>query len=257
MTSNAMTSNALKKNVYQEYGAEREDLILQHLPQIKYVAQRIAVGLPSNVELEDLISAGVIGLLDAVEKFDETKGVKFGTYAEVRIHGAIVDSLRELDWAPRSLRSRRRELEAAYAKVEQHLGRAASDEEVAAELGLDIVQFQALLGRLKGLSIGRFRTGAQGEQEPQADNLVLEYLPSQEEDGPFEICLKQELKKILAQLIEELPERERLVMTLYHFEELTMREVGEILGVNESRVCQLHTRAMLRLRGKLKKRLKG
>lgn len=250
-----MTSNALKTTAYQQ-GEEREQLILQHLPQIKYIAQRIAVGLPAHVELEDLVSAGVIGLMDALEKFDKSKGVQFKTYAEVRIHGAILDSLRVQDWAPRSLRRKIKEVGKAYAKVEQQLGRAASDEDIARELGLEIGEFHVLLDQLKGLNIGHFQFAGPDNRGLDADNGALQYTPSREEDIPFQLCLRQELRSVLAELIEQLPERERLVITLYHYEELTMREVGEILGVNESRICQLHTRAMLRLRGKLQRKLR-
>jgi len=250
-----MTSNALRTRAYQQ-GGEREQIILRHLPQIKYIAQRVAVGLPPHVELEDLISAGVIGLLDALEKFDESKGVQFKTYAEVRIHGAILDSLREQDWAPRSLRRKVKEVAKAYGKVEQQLGRAASDEEIAQELGLEIGKFHVLLDQLKGLNIGHFQFAGQDNRGLDTDDVVLQSIPSREEITPFQFCMRQELRSILAELIELLPERERLVITLYHYEELTMREVGEILGVNESRICQLHTRAILRLRGRLQKRLK-
>ena len=251
-----MTTKAVKIKNYLTQAEEREQLILKHLPQIKYIAQRIAVGLPPNVEVEDLISAGVIGLLDALSKFDESRGVKFRTYAEVRIHGAIVDSLRELDWAPRSLRRKRKEVERAYARVEQRLGRAATDEEIAQELGIGIQQLHALLDKLKGLNIGHFTLGGTTEGNLDTDDFVLKYTPTKGEDSPFQTCLRAEMRGILTRLIDQLPEREKLVMNLYHYEELTMREVGGILGVNESRVCQLHTRAMLRLRGKLQNVLK-
>lgn len=251
-----MATRALGTKSDQELGEGRDQIILQHLPQIKYIAQRISLGLPPNVEVDDLISAGVIGLLDALEKFDPAKGVQFKSYAEVRIRGAILDSLRALDWAPRSLRRKRKELEKSYARVEQRLGRAASDEEVAEELGLEIKEFHVLMDQLQGLNIGQFEIAGQDRGNVDADNPPLKYVLDQGEDSPFHCCLKEELKSILAKMIDHLPERERLVVTLYHYEELTMREVGKILGVNESRVCQLHTRAMLRLRGKLGRLLK-
>jgi RNA polymerase sigma factor FliA len=252
-----MGSNTLKIKAYQTQGAERERMILTHLPQIKYIAQRIAVRLPPDVQLDDLISAGILGLLDAVEKFDETKGVQFKTYAEVRIRGAILDSLRDLDWAPRSLRKRSKEVEEAYTRLEQRLGRSASDSEVADELNLNIAAFHALLDQLKSLNIGHFKISRNDQESVDADDLPLRYVPAHDEESPFNICLKSELRQLLARLIEQLPEREQLVVALYYYEELTMREIGQILGVNESRVCQLHTRAMLRLRGKMQRILKS
>jgi RNA polymerase sigma factor FliA len=251
-----MGSNTLKIKAYQTPSSERERLILAHLPQIKYIAQRIALRLPPDVQLDDLISAGILGLLDAVEKFDERKGVQFKTYAEVRIRGAILDSLRDLDWAPRSLRKRSKEVEEAYARLEQKLGRSASDSEVAEELNLGIAAFHALLDQLKSLHIGHFKVSRGSQENADADDLPLRYIPVQDEESPFNVCLKSELRELLARLVEQLPEREQLVVALYYYEELTMREIGQILGVNESRVCQLHTRAMLRLRGKMQRILK-
>jgi RNA polymerase sigma factor FliA len=251
-----MGSNMLKVKAYHTEGSERERTILAHLPQIKYIAQRIAVRLPPDVQLDDLISAGILGLLDAVEKFDKSKGVQFKTYAEVRIRGAILDSLRDLDWAPRSLRKRSKEVEEAYVRLEQRLGRSASDSEVADELNIDIASFHTLLDQLKSLNIGHFKVGRNDHENADADDLPLRYVSAQEEESPFNICLKSELRQLLARLVEQLPEREQLVVALYYYEELTMREIGQILGVNESRVCQLHTRAMLRLRGKMQRILK-
>ncbi len=251
MSSNA---NALKVKAYQSPEDERERIVLQHLPQIKYIAQRIAVKLPADVQLDDLISAGVIGLLDAYEKFDQGKGVQFKTYAEVRIRGAILDSLRDLDWAPRSLRKRSKEVEEAYSRVEQRLGRSAADTEVASELGLKIQDFHRLLDQLKGLNIGHFQIAEQANDPRDPDDMPLRYVPAaDEEESPFEICLKSELRELMIRFIKKLPEREQLVIALYYDEELTMKEIGKILGVNESRISQLHTRAMLRLRARLQK----
>ncbi|GAB4237694.1 MAG: RNA polymerase sigma factor FliA [Acidobacteriota bacterium] len=236
---------------------DRDQVILEHLPQIRYIAQRIAMRLPPEVQLDDLISAGVIGLLDAYEKFDPTKGVSFKTYASVRIRGAILDSLRDLDWAPRDLRSRSREVERAYSRVEQRLGRPATDEEVAAEMGMDLREFQALLDQLNGLTIGHFRTSEEESDGVDADNLPIWYSPISPEETPFEAVSKKEMRQLLAESIKDLPEREQLILSLYYREELTMKEIGQILGVNESRISQLHTRAILRLRSRLQSKLQN
>ena len=252
-----MSANSVKLDSYQNQQVEeRNQVILEHLPQIRYIAQRMAMRLPPEVQLEDLISSGVIGLLDAYEKFDPSKGVSFRTYASVRIRGAILDNLRGLDWAPRDLRSRSREVEQAYARLEQMHSRPATDEEVARELDLELAAFQSLLDQLNGLTIGHFRSGDEEGEGVDADNLPLWYSPISPVDSPFEAVGKVEMSELLARLINQLPEREQLILSLYYKEELTMKEIGQILGVNESRVSQLHTRAVLRLRAKLQGVLK-
>ena len=252
-----MSANSVKLDSYQNQQVEeRNQVILEHLPQIRYIAQRMAMRLPPEVQLEDLISSGVIGLLDAYEKFDPSKGVSFRTYASVRIRGAILDNLRGLDWAPRDLRSRSREVEQAYARLEQTHSRPATDEEVARELDLELAAFQSLLDQLNGLTIGHFRSGDEEGEGVDADNLPLWYSPISPVDSPFEAVGKVEMSELLARLINQLPEREQLILSLYYKEELTMKEIGQILGVNESRVSQLHTRAVLRLRAKLQGVLK-
>lgn len=252
------TTNSAKIKAYQEHRLEdRNQIILEHLPQIRYIAQRILRRLPPEVQLDDLVSAGVIGLLDAYEKYDETRGVKFKTYAEVRIRGEILDSLRELDWAPRSLRSRGKEIENAYSELEQRFHRPASDQEVADKLKISLSALHALLDQLNGLTIGHFQEmGVDGDRH-EDEGAQLQYLNGgQSEDSPFETVQKRELRRILADIIEDLPEREQLILSLYYQEELTMKEIGHILGVNESRVSQLHTRAVLRMRAKLQGTLK-
>ncbi|MFQ5738024.1 MAG: FliA/WhiG family RNA polymerase sigma factor [Acidobacteriota bacterium] len=252
-----MRTNVLKVKAYdQRKGEERDRQILQHLPQIRYIAQRIAVRLPSEVQLEDLMSAGVLGLMDAVEKFDANKGVQFKTYAEVRIRGAILDSLRGLDWAPRSLRKKSKEVERTYAALEQRFGRPASDEEMAKALGMELRAFHSLLDQLNGLNIGHFQLVASEGEVVDQDDLPLKYVPTSHEESPFETVQKNEMRRLLAKAIQRLPEREQLVVSLYYYEELTMKEIGQILGVNESRVSQLHTRCMLRLRGKIQAMLR-
>ncbi len=232
--------------------AAREQLILEHLPQIKYIAHRISTKLPSHVELNDLVSAGVLGLMDAVEKFDPSRGVKFKTYAELRVKGAILDSLRNLDWAPRSLRKRSKDLEKTYKDLEQRLGRPAADKEVADQMGIPLEEFFELIDQIKGLHLGSFHEMASQENDRNAEPLI-KYIPDSPQMDPFYLFHKSEIRTLLSGAIEALPKKERLVVSLYYYDELTMKEIGRVLGVNESRVSQLHTKAMLRLRTKLRK----
>jgi RNA polymerase sigma factor for flagellar operon FliA len=229
--------------------AERDALINETLPLIKHIAHRVATRLPSNIELQDLINAGVLGLLDAIDKFEPERNVKFKTYAEVRIRGAILDSLRNLDWAPRSLRKKSRDLERTYADLSQKLGRPATDEEMSEAMGADLEDFHALVDQLHGLTIGSFENLSDGEDSDS----YLNYYPDDGSNDPFTRFQSSELTQLLVDAIEDLPEKERLVLSLYYYEEFTMKEIGSLLGVNESRVSQLHTKAMLRLRGKLGK----
>ena len=229
--------------------AERDALITESLPLIKHIAHRVATRLPSNIELQDLINAGVLGLLDAIDKFEPERNVKFKTYAEVRIRGAILDSLRNLDWAPRSLRKKSRDLERTYAELSQKLGRPATDEEMSEAMGEQLEDFYALVDQLHGLTIGSFENISDGEDSES----YLNYYPDDGSNDPYAKFENNELTRLLIGAIEDLPEKERLVLSLYYYEEFTMKEIGALLGVNESRVSQLHTKAMLRLRGKLGK----
>jgi len=231
---------------------QREQQILSHLPLVKYLAMRILNRLPSHVELDDLINYGIIGLMDAVDKFDQSRGVKFKTYAELRVRGAILDGLRELDWVPRSFRKRKRELERAYKTLENELGRNATDEEVAAELQIDLKAFYSLLDNVRGVQIGSI----EAVTKEGSENLV-EYVPDREENSPTFIMEKLELQRLLAGGIDRLPEKERLILSLYYYEDLTMKEVGAVLGITESRVSQLHSKAVLRLRGRMQTELSG
>jgi RNA polymerase sigma factor for flagellar operon FliA len=227
---------------------EREALTVESLPLIKHIAHKVAIRLPSTVEMRDLINAGVLGLLDAIDKFEPERGVKFKTYAEVRIRGAILDSLRDLDWAPRSLRRKSKDLEKAYLDLGQKLGRPATDEEVAAALGANIEEFHALVDQLHGLTVGSFENPSDAEERGESQ---INYYPDDGSNDPAARFESKELSEILAEAIESLPERERMVLSLYYHEEFTMKEIGALLGVNESRVSQIHTKATLRLRGKL------
>jgi len=226
---------------------EEERLLLEHLPIVRFLARRIHERLPQHVELEDLFSAGVVGLMDAFAKFDSTKQVQFRSYAQFRIRGAILDSLRTLDWSPRELRRKGRAVEEAIRSLTARLGYAPSEQEVALELGSSLDAYQQLLGELKGLEIGTLhleRNEDSGEEE-------LAYIPGRPDEDPLFRCLRSELEGRLADAIQELPERERLVMTLYYYEEMTMREIGMALGVVESRVSQIHASAVLHLRSAL------
>lgn len=227
---------------------ELERLMLEQMPAVRWMARRIHERLPQHVDLEDLVSAGTLGLMDALRKFDPAKKVQFRSYAQFRIRGAILDSLRTLDWSPRDLRRKGRAVEDAIGRLTAQFGRAPQEPEVAREMGLELGEYQQLLGELKGLEIGTLhmeRAEDSGEEE-------LAYIPDREEEGPLFRCLRGEMRDRLAAAIDELPERERLVVTLYYYEEMTMKEIGLALGVVESRVSQIHSSAVAHLRGRLR-----
>jgi RNA polymerase sigma factor for flagellar operon FliA len=245
--SAAMADGYTRTGAPAELTLEQERMMIEHLPTVRYLARRIHERLPQHVDLEDLISAGVLGLIDAFRKFDPEKKVQFRSYAQFRIRGAILDSLRTLDWSPRDLRRKGRAIEEAIRTLTSRFGRAPLEPEVAAELVMDLGEYQQLLGELKGLEIGTLhleRSEDSGEEE-------LAYIPNDPEDDPLFRCLKGEMQQRLAGAIDELPERERLVMTLYYYEEMTMKEIGLTLGVVESRVSQIHASAVLHLRSLL------
>lgn len=233
-----------KSNVSTDLSREQEQMLVEHLPTVRYLARRIHERLPQHVEIEDLVSAGVLGLIDAFQKFNPEKKVQFRSYAQFRIRGAILDSLRTLDWSPRDLRRKGRAIEETIRSLTAQYGRVPSEPEIAAELQMSLGEYQQLLGELKGLEIGTLhleRSEDSGEEE-------LAYIPDKPEEDPLFRCLKGELQQRLADAIEQLPERERLVMTLYYYEEMTMKEIGLTLGVVESRVSQIHASAVLHLR---------
>ncbi len=221
-----------------------EDLLREHLPMVRFLALRIRERLPQQVEMEDLISAGIVGLMDALQKFDPNKKVQFRTYAQFRVRGAMLDSLRALDWGPRDLRRKGRAVEEAIRSLSATLGKAPTESEVAKEMGVDLNTYQHLLGELSGLELSSLNATPSEEAGTEAMALI----PAGPEDDPFLQCQSSEMRRLLAEAIAELPERERLVLTLYYYEELTMREVGATMGVVESRVSQLHSSAMARLR---------
>jgi RNA polymerase sigma factor for flagellar operon FliA len=214
---------------------DRDRLLLEHLPSVRYIARRIHERLPQHVELDDLVSA------------DHNKKVQFKSYAQFRIRGAILDSLRVLDWSPRELRRKGRAVEEAIRAVQQRAGHVPSEQEIAAEMNVTLEQYQMLLGELKGLEIGSLNM----ERSEDSGDEELAYIPGSPEDDPLFQCLQGEMKQHLADAIDDLPEKERLVLTLYYYEELTMKEIGLMLGVVESRVSQIHSSAVVRLRSAL------
>jgi RNA polymerase sigma factor FliA len=227
---------------------EQEQVLLEHLPIVRFLARRIHERLPQHVDIEDLVSAGVVGLMDAFVKFDPAKNVQFRSYAQFRIRGAILDSLRTLDWSPRELRRKGRAVEEAIRALTARQGHAPGEAEVAAEMDLSLEEYQQLLGDLKGLEIGTLhmeRNEESGEEE-------LAYIPGRPDEDPLFRCLRGELEDRLADAIAHLPDRERLVMSLYYYEEMTMREIGLALGVVESRVSQVHASAVMHLRSALR-----
>lgn len=241
--------------LWSRYEAEhdasvRDALIVHYAPLVKYVASRVAVGLPQNVEQADLVSYGMFGLIDAIDKFEPGRGFKFETYAISRIKGAILDELRSIDWVPRSVRAKARSIEKAFAKLEARHGRTPTDSEVAAELGWSDAQFQQTLGQISLVGLAALDEilvagGERGEMLTLGDTIAD---GSHGPMGAFEVA---ELRQLLGQAINGMPEREKIVLTLYYYESLTLQEIGRVLGVTESRVCQIHTKAVLQLRNRL------
>jgi RNA polymerase sigma factor for flagellar operon FliA len=228
----------------------RDQLILNYSPLVKYVAGRLASSLPHSVDTADLISYGIFGLIDAIEKFDTAREIKFETYAIARIKGSIIDELRAMDWVPRSVRSRAREIESAYIGLENELKRVPEDAEVADRIGVSIKEYHAILTRLSYTSVVSFEelwTGGDREDGQSAAGSIRD----ETADDPVAVFESAEIKEILASAIERLPEREKTVVALYYYEGLTLKEIGQVLGVTESRVSQLHTKAVLRLRARL------
>lgn len=224
----------------------REALILEYAHLIKFIAGRLNIYFGSNVEYDDLVGFGVFGLIDAIDKFDMNKGVKFETYASLRIRGSIIDSIRELDWVPRSLRQKNKELEKAYWEVENELGHTASDKDIADKLNISVEDFYKLLNEVNVASMVSLEDFLEQNYEIGAD------VPNANKaDRPEHEMELSELRKILGDSIEKLPDKERAVLTLYYYEELTLKEISAIMKVSESRISQLHTKAILRLRGKL------
>lgn len=233
---------------------QSNELILEYLPLVKFVASRISHRLPKHIEIDDLISSGIIGLIDAIQKFDDARKIKFKTYAEFRIKGAILDELRALDWVPRSIRQKSLHLEKAYAELEQKLGRAASDAEMMRFLKISTTEFNALIRDARNVPLISLDE-LQGNNDENAKHNLLEYLADPESLTPAESMNLDQIYRIVADTIDQLPEKERIVIALYYYEELVMAEIGAILSITESRVSQIHTKAILRMRGRLLKAL--
>ena len=226
--------------------ADRDQVIIAYLPLVQKIAKGVHARLPEQVELSDLVSAGTLGLVDAYNKYESAKRVPFGAYATIRIRGAIIDSLRLLDWSPRSLRRKAREIQEAISGLTRQLGRAPSEAEIASVMRISLEEYQQLLGGLHGLAIGSLHAepSAGGEEE-------LAYVPDPTEKGPLFRCMESEMRQRIARAIDALPDRERLAVTLYYYEEMTQPEIGIVLGVGASRISQLLTSATLRLRSSL------
>jgi RNA polymerase sigma factor for flagellar operon FliA len=232
---------------------KRQQLLLDHLPQVRYIARRIHDRLPSQVLLQDLVHSGFLGLMDAVTKYDPAKNVQLKHYAEFRIRGAILDSLRQVDWSPRALRRQARGIEQAIARCKAQLGRDPNETEIAAELKISLERLQRLRGDLRGLEIGSL----QAEASESAGDAVAQRRSANEENDPYQQALQSEMSELLERAIEDLPERERQVLALYHYQELTMKAVGAVLKVGESRVSQIHSSALLRLRTRMHELIHG
>jgi RNA polymerase sigma factor for flagellar operon FliA len=227
----------------------RTRVINEFAPLIKYIASRIAIRLPPHIDLNDLINAGVIGLIDAIEKFDAAKQIKFKTYAEFRIRGAILDELRSMDWVPRSVRQKARKVEDAISKLEYELGRPATDEEIAKEMNVDMDSFHKLLSETASVSLLSLDDLGEDDADLSRRNL-LEYIIQDERQWPSHKLRTVEISRLVARAIQSLPEKERMVISLYYYDELTMKEIGHVLKFTESRVSQIHTKAVLRLRSR-------
>jgi len=230
---------------------ERTEYIEKYAPLIRYIADRLALRLPSHVSREDLISSGVLGLIDAIDKFDPDRNIMFKTYAEFRIKGAILDELRSMDWVPRSIRRKSSQLEKTYQDLEMELGRAAADEEVAEAMGLSIEGFHRLLDEVRSASILNIDIFFGYLHNHSRDDL-FDLMTKETSQDPLAALNMQEIRNILALTIEKLPEKEKLVISMYYYDELTMKEIGEVLDYTESRISQLHTKAIARLHARLR-----
>ncbi len=233
---------------------KRDQLILAYTPLIHYIASRLASRLPAKIAFDDLVSSGIIGLIDAIDKFDLSKNVQFKTYAEFRIRGAMLDELRSLDWVPRSVRRKTADLERTYSTLEKRLGRPATDEETAAEMAISLEEYHKLLDETKAISFMDIELLRQNSPDQIHPGNGLASL-SMDSNDPFAAINLKQIRDLLATSIETLPEKERLTVSLYYFNELTMKEIGQVLNYTESRISQMHSKAMLRLRTKMKKAL--
>ena len=252
-----VTKNYARHKMSGEKNGESKDTlkeIVEYIPLVKYIAGRLAIGLPRSVEMNDLVNAGVVGLIESYSNFDIEKGVKFETYASLGIRGSILDELRGMDWAPRSTRARAREVERAMSKLEGKLGRSPSEEEVAAVLEVDMQTYYQIIDDVSSASLLSLDEMSYGEDSDRPVALV-DTLRSNDQPNALSKLEREEIRDLLADSIGEIAEQERLVVALYYYEELTLKEIGQVLELSESRVSQLHTKAVLGLRSKLRKRL--
>lgn len=247
-----MTGSLLKKykeNPKKLTSEQKDQLILEYAPLIKFIAQKIAARLPSNIELDDLISSGVIGLMDAIEKYDPTRDNKFKTYAEFRIRGSILDELRAQDWVPRSVRDKSKMLDRTIVELEEQLGRMPEERELAEKLSITIEELHELVNQVRPVSVLSI------DEQPTLNNTdkksILNILEGSKLNNPHNQLNVKVIKDIITNAIEELPERQRLVLSLYYYEDLNLKEIGRVLRVTESRISQLHAQAVARLRAKL------
>ncbi len=228
----------------------RDYFVVKYAPLVKYVAGKISMSMPQNVEFEDLIAYGVFGLIDAINKFDPTRGIKFKTYAMTRIRGAIFDELRSIDWVPRSIRQKAKQIELVISELENKLGRTVEDEEIAKEMGVTGEEFQIILNKLSGAAILSLNDiWYLGDDSDELS--IIETLEAPENMNPDVLIEKEEIRDHIVDAIKKLPDKEKKVIVLYYYEDLTLKEIGAVLDVTESRVSQLHTKAIMRLRGRL------
>jgi len=244
-----------EQNLWIKYGKTqdpkiRETLIKKYAPLVKYVAGKVAVGMPQNVEFDDLVSYGTFGLLDAIEKFDPSKEVKFKTYAMTRIRGAIFDELRTIDWIPRSVRQKAKQIEKVIIELENKMGRTVDDEEIAAELDISLEEFHSMVSKISGTSLVSLNDVWHNSDDSD-DLSFIETVEASANTNPDVMVEREEIKGLIIDAIKKLPDREKKVVVLYYYEDLTLKEIGEVLEVTESRVSQLHTKAIMRLRGRL------
>ncbi len=228
----------------------RDYFVIKYAPLVKYVAGKVSMGMPQNIEFDDLVSYGIFGLIDAINKYDPARGIKFKTYAMTRIRGAIFDELRSIDWIPRSIRQKAKQIEQVISELENKLGRTVEDEEIAKDLGISTEEFHSLLNKLSGTSMLSLNDiWYLGDENDELS--ILETLEAPPNMNPDILIEKEEIRDYIIEAIKKLPDKEKKVIVLYYYEDLTLKEIGEVLEVTESRVSQLHTKAIMRLRGRL------
>jgi RNA polymerase sigma factor for flagellar operon FliA len=258
---NTMPEEKTEEELWQQYRKTRdpkirEAFIKQYAPLVKYVAGKVAMGMPHNVEFDDLVGFGVFGLIDAIDKFDPEKNVKFKTYAVTRIRGAIFDELRLIDWVPRSVRQKTREIESVISDLESQLGRTATDQEIAGAMGMDETEYLKTLQKISGTSILSLNdVWFSGDENDKVS--IGDSIESPSSLNPDVVVEKDEIRRVIVEAISELPDKEKKILVLYYYEDLTLKDIGRVLQVTESRVSQLHTKAILHLRAKLTNIRKG